>query len=188
METYILQHIQVLVVGKGDVIHRDLTPDVLQFYRVGGVLQVRLGAHELCKAAQARKAVGKHLGKIHQLPHGTGKGGNIEGEGQQVHHFDAVVDGQRAADGNDRHRQNGHEEFKRAGKNTHFLVKFPLGGLKTLVGVVEFPKFHFLVGKGLGRADAGKRGLDLRVDGGGAALDLLGNGAHFPAAENDHRQ
>ena len=45
--------------------------------RVGGVLDGRLGGHQLNEAVQAREAVGEHLGEVGQLADGTDEGGDV---------------------------------------------------------------------------------------------------------------
>ena len=74
-----VEHLRVVpLVGEAHILHGDLTPDVFQLHRVGLVLQIRFNAHQLNKAVEAGKAVGKELVEISHLPHGIDEGADVE--------------------------------------------------------------------------------------------------------------
>ena len=62
-----------------------------------------------------------------------------------------------------------------------------LGGLVGVVRAGEFLGLHRLVGEGLGRADAGKRGFDVGVDDRRLFLDAAGGRPHGLAAREAHK-
>ena len=183
-----MQHRQIPIVGKGHILHGYFALHIPQLPGVRGILDGRLGAHDLYKAVQAREAVGKQLREIGQLAHGRHKGGDIQAERNQIPVIQLAFHDHIAAQGNDDHIHAGEEEFHRAVEQSHGLVEFPLGGLELVVGRVEAGAFHRLVGKGLGGADAGQAGLDLRIDVGHLLLDPHRDPAHPPAHGENHRQ
>ena len=95
-------------------------------FRIRRVAQLRLRAHQLDEAAEARKAVGEHLGEIHELAHGARERGDIQGEREQVDQIHPALHDERAAHGDNGHAQDREEELQRAGENAHLAVEFPL--------------------------------------------------------------
>ena len=73
-------------------------------------------------------------------------------------------------------------------ESAHSLVEIPAGLAELGVGIVKPGALHFLVGEGLGGAEAGQAALDLLVDVGGLLLALSGSPAHATAHGHDHQQ
>ena len=77
MQRHVVQHLGLFAVGEGDVVHVHAALYMFEGPRVGGVLDGRLGGHQLNEAVQAREAVGEHLGEVGQLADGTDEGGDV---------------------------------------------------------------------------------------------------------------
>ena len=183
-----MQHRQVPLVGKGHILHGDFALHVFQGHRVRRVLDRRLGAHDLHKPVQSRKAVGQQLGEAGELAQGGDKGGDVQAEGHQVPVVQLVFHNHIAADGNDHHVHAGEEEFHGAVEHTHGPVEFPLGGFELVVGRAKPGIFQCLVAEGLGGADAGEAGLDLRINVAHLLFDLHRGPAHSAPHGEHHNE
>ena len=188
VEIHIVKHGQIPLIGKADVIHVHLSLHVPQLCRVRRVLHLRLRPHQLQKAAEAGCAVGQQLRKVGQPPHRVHEGGDIQAEGDEIHRVHLPPHDEESAHGDDCGREDAQEELHHCVEAAHGLVELPLGGLVDIIGIVELFQLLLLVGKGLGRADAGNAGLNARVDDGGFLLHLLGRLAHGAAAHPHHRE
>ena len=183
-----MEHIQLLLVGEGDVVHGDLALDVGQSHSVGLVLNGGLGAHDVDEAVQTCKAIGEHLGEAGELAHGGNEVGDVQGKGDQIDIVHLALHNIVAAEADDHHVQAAQEELHGAVETAHGLVEATLGFLEQAVGSVEAVMLHLLVGECLGGADAGEAGLDLLVDVAGLLLGLTGNLGHGAAHGHDHDQ
>ena len=76
-----VKHRQVPIVGKGHVLHINLPPHLPKLPGVCSVLLAGFRGHDVPEPGQASKAAGEHLREIGQLPHGTHKGADVQGEG-----------------------------------------------------------------------------------------------------------
>ena len=188
VQRHMVQHLGLLSVGKGHVVHVHVALDVPQLPGVGGVLDGRLGAHQLHEPVQPGEAVREHLGEVGQLADGADEGGDVQGEGDQVHIVHLLVHDEPAACGDHRHRQDAVAELHHRVEAAHLLVKAALGGLEHLVGPVKALLLGLLVGEGLGGADAGQSGLNGGVDGAGLGLGGAGGGAHLLPPPQGHGQ
>ena len=178
VQRHMVQHLVGTVVGKTDVVHVDGAPHRRHRRGVRRVGDGGLGAHQLNKAVQSRKAIGKQLREVGQLPHRRNKRGDVQAEGDQIHIVHAAAHHQPAAAGNDRHVQQRHKQLHGGVEPPHLLVKAPLGGLERLIGAVEPLLLDTLVAEGLHRADTAETGLDLGVDGAGFLLGRHRGAAH----------
>ena len=187
LQRHIVQHGQIAFVAEAHVVHADLAARTAEVDGVRRVAKLRLRAHDLQKALKARRAVGVQLGEVGELADGRDEGGNIERERQQVDGVHLPLHDEQTAHRDDRDGQRGRKELHRAHKNAHFLVELLLGGLVGVVRAGEFLGLHRLVGEGLGRADAGKRGFDVGVDDRRLFLDAAGGRPHGLAAREAHK-
>ena len=126
MQGDVLEHLLIFLIGERDVLNVDRAADMPERFRIRRVAQLRLRAHQLDEAAKARKAVGEHLGKIHELAHGARERGDIQGEREQVDQIHPALHDERAAHGDNGHAQDREEKLQRAGENAHLAVEFPL--------------------------------------------------------------
>ena len=108
-------------------------------FRIRRVTQLRLRAHQLDEAAEARKAVGEHLGKIHELAHGARERGDIQGEREQVDQIHPALHDERAAHGDNGHTQDREEKLQRAGRKCPFPGGIPLRDLKRSLASLNLP-------------------------------------------------
>ena len=183
-----MQHRQVAVIGKGDVVNVNSPFDIFQCFRVGLVLHIGLRTHNLHKSVQAREAVGEQLREIAQLAHGIHKGRNIQVEGDEIPVVHLATHDVVAAEAHDNDVQQAQKKFHAAVKQSHGLVEFPLGGLVDFICRVEPADFRRLVGKCLGGADTGQAALNLLIDVARLFLGAHRGPGHPPAHSHGHRQ
>ena len=188
VQRHVVEHLGLFPVGEGHVFHVHIALHVPQLHRVRRVLNGRVGAHQLDEPVQTGEAVGEHLREVGQLADGADKGGDVQGEGDEIHIVHLLLHNEPAAHGDHRHRQYAGAELHHRVEAPHLLVEAALGGLEHLVGLIEAALLRFLVGKGLGGADAGQPRLDGGVDGAGLLLGGAGRGAHLPPAAQRHSQ
>ena len=163
----VLQHRLVGgVVPEGHVLQPDVSGHLRQVPGPGGILDLGLQAHELHKALETGHSLHELLHKGGELPNGGNKGGDIEGEGGQIDKVHLPPHDERPAEGDDQHREHPHEKLHPRLIEGHRPVITPLGPPELVVGGVELIPLGGLVGKGLGGAHAGERGLHLPVDAG----------------------
>ena len=187
-QAHVVKHRQIGVVGKGNMVDPDFTPDVFQFLRVWLILHGGFGAHDLHEAVQARKAVGKRLGEVGELAHGADKRGNIQAEGQQVTVVHFPLHDIITAEADDNDIQTAQKELHAAVEHAHCLVERPLGGFEFRIGRVKTGGFHRLVGEGFRGADAGKAAFNLLIDVADLLLCRGGRPPHPAAHGHCHRQ
>ena len=180
------QHGHAVGIGKAHVAVLDLAAHIAEFLRVRRVLDVRLGAHDLQEAREARAALHILLGELAELAHGRDEGGHVEREGDEIHRVHAPEHDEQAAHGDHQHLRDAGGELHPAHEQAHRLVILHLGAFEQVVGAVEFPALLLLVGESLGHAHAGDAALDGGGDLGGLALDLDVGALHAqPLAERE---
>ena len=183
-----VQDCQIALICKGHIPDGNFALYMFQRRRIRRILHRRLGAHDFHKPIQPRKAVGKQLREVRQLPHGVYKGCNIQTEGNEVPVVHLSFQNHIAAQGDDHHIEDGKEKFHRAVKQCHSLVELPFGGLELVVGRIEARLLHGFIGKCLGSADAGEAGFNFRIDVGHLLLHAHGHPAHALTHGKHHRQ
>ena len=188
INAHIVQHIQIAVIGEGHILHPNRTLHICQRFCVGLVLHGGVHAHDVHKAAQSRKAVGKHLRETGELTHGANKAGNIQAEGQKIHIVHLIFHHKIAAHSDDRHIEGAQEEFHGAVEHAHGFIETTLGLPEQLIGVVKTLTLRFFVGKGFGGAETGEARFDFLVDMAGLLLGSPGSSAHTAAHGHDHNK
>ena len=189
VQAHVVEHRQRAVIGEAYVVNPNGACYVFQRLGIRRILNGWLGAHDFYKAVQTREAVGEHLGQGGELAHGVDKGGDIQAEGHQIPIVHFVLHDHEAANRDDHHVQNRQEELHGAVEPAHGLVEGPLGGFEDFVGSIESAVLHILIAKGLGGADAGEAGFDLRIDVSGLLLHPGGDAAEGrPHGHNDEQK
>ena len=105
IQGYVVEHGKIPVIGKAHMVDLDGALNILKVLGAFCILNGGLRAHDLYKAVEPRKAVGKELGKGGELPHGGHEGGNIEAEGQQVPVVHFALQDHKPTQGDDHHVQ-----------------------------------------------------------------------------------
>ena len=188
LQIHFPQHIQVTLVGKGNILHGNLTPDIFQHCSVGLVLNGRICAHHLYKPSQTRKTVGKHFREAAEFSHGIDKGCNIQIKGNQIPIVHLALHHIISAKTHHNHVQAAQEKFHAAVELTHGFVKFLLGSLKGIVGSIESAAFGFLIGKRLGSPETGQAAFNFLVDVADLFLGSRRSPAHTLAHGHHHNQ
>ena len=189
VEGHVMEDLRIVpLVGEGHVLHVDPALHALQLHGVRFVLQIRLQAHQVHEAAQARHAVHQGLRQVGQLADGVDEGARIEAESDEVHVVHLALHDEPAAHGDDHHRHDAHEELHGAHEPGHGAIPLLLGGLEALVGPQELLVLRVLVGEGFGGAHPGDTGLDVGVDARHVLLDHLGGPHHVLPVEVGHHQ
>ena len=106
IQAHVPQNLGLVIVPEVDVVEGHISFDRAQVLRVGGVLDLRVQAHQLQKPGEARRALHELLHEVHQLFHRRGEGGNVKGEGHQVRVVHCSPHNEVAPGANDQHGHN----------------------------------------------------------------------------------
>ena len=159
-----------------------------RFACAGRHVLFRLQAHDLDEPAQARPAVHEGLHEAGQLADRRDECRDIQIEGDQIRIVHLVPHDDPAADGQDDHRHDAHEELQRRGEHAEGFVVLALGGLEGFIGYCELRVVCIFVCKGFAGADARKAGLHFTVDLRQFLLDPSGRADHPPPVQHDDDQ
>ena len=159
-----VQHRRAVLIVEGHVLHQDVAPGLAHLPGVRGVLDGGLHPHQLHKPLEARHAVEELLHEGGQLAHRGEEGGDVQGEGDQIHKVHLPPHDEEAPRRHGEHVHGWQGEFQPCVVDAHGLVGVPLGLFELFIGLLELGGLLVLTGEGLGGAHAGDGRFQLAVD------------------------